>query len=911
MTTAWEWPGSRWWRCDFHVHSPGSYDFKNRETVSAQQWVHAAIGAGLGAIAVTDHNTGEFVAEVFKAAEGTSLVVLPGVELSVSPGVHLLALFDPGKPQTCATNLVAACGIPDEKVGQRDALCPHSLGDVLELATGRGAVCLAAHVDGRDGLAFVLPQGQQLLELVQNPRLAAIEAKDLQAGVLAYFRNNRSQNGRLGPLLPVVTFSDAHALSEIGSSSSWLKLTRPSAEGIRLAFADGSASVLPATLAKGDPNLHATCAIESIEVTEGKYLGRGAPFLVRLNPWLNAIIGGRGTGKSSLLNFLRLALRREDELKGKLREEFDDFATVYQARDRKGLLTDGTQVRIVYRKDGARFRVQWDPTGSVPPIEEETPTGWVTTEGDIPSRFPVRIFSQKQAFGLSQEPKHLLSLVDQAPGVARAQWNRLWTEEETRFLALRAQAREVQASLSEEFGLRGELTDLSRKQRAFEEAGSAETLQDYQRRTRQRRALDTWARTAASPAARLQAVAEELTTPELPSGLFESTDPSDLAALEEAQKAAERLATIATAARRLGEQVTETIRDLASGLSASAWGLAVAKAEAEFNHLVEELRKDGIEDPTEYGRIVEARQAAEERLTALEKKRTTLQSLEGQAVESRDRLSRLRAELTERRRQFFQKTLAANPHVRMDVLAMADRSGFEEAFRALLGSSSFEKDIFSPEDRSGLIWDLYQGADQPTELAPEQHLAFREKFGRIGKGEAEPGLVRDARFAAYVQRLKPEAFDRVEILYPEDALSVSYSPEGDGRRFTPIAQGSPGQKTAAILAFILSHGEEPLVLDQPEDDLDNHLIYGLIVRQLREVKRRRQVLVVTHNANIVVNGDAELVHAFGVRSGRTELSATGGLQEQRVRDEVCEVMEGGREAFEARYRRISGGGFSA
>ena len=160
-------------------------------------------------------------------------------------------------------------------------------------------------------------------------------------------------------------------------------------------------------------------------------------------------------------------------------------------------------------------------------------------------------------------------------------------------------------------------------------------------------------------------------------------------------------------------------------------------------------------------------------------------------------------------------------------------------------------------------------------------------------------------------KLKPEVFDRIDVLYPGDALSVSYSPEGDGRRFMPIAQGSPGQKTAAILAFILSHGEEPLILDQPEDDLDNHLIYSLIVRQLREAKQHRQMLVVTHNANIVVNGDAELVHAFVVRNGRTDVSASGGLQEQHVRDEVCDVMEGGREAFEARYRRISGGGPSA
>ena len=94
-------------------------------------------------------------------------------------------------------------------------------------------------------------------------------------------------------------------------------------------------------------------------------------------------------------------------------------------------------------------------------------------------------------------------------------------------------------------------------------------------------------------------------------------------------------------------------------------------------------------------------------------------------------------------------------------------------------------------------------------------------------------------------------------------------------------------------------------MDQPEDDLDNHLIYDLIVTQLRAIKRHRQVVVVTHNANIVVNGDAELVVALAARRGETQKECEGSLQEQLVRDIICAVMEGGRKAFEDRYRRIA------
>ena len=144
----------------------------------------------------------------------------------------------------------------------------------------------------------------------------------------------------------------------------------------------------------------------------------------------------------------------------------------------------------------------------------------------------------------------------------------------------------------------------------------------------------------------------------------------------------------------------------------------------------------------------------------------------------------------------------------------------------------------------------------------------------------------------------------VQTWFPEDGLQVEYSRRGDGTDFQPITQASAGQRSAAMLAFLLAYGTEPLVLDQPEDDLDNHLIYDLIVRQIRENKLKRQIIVVTHNPNIVVNGDAEMLHALDFKEGQCRVVQSGSLQQESVREEVCRVMEGGREAFKRRYRRL-------
>ena len=92
-------------------------------------------------------------------------------------------------------------------------------------------------------------------------------------------------------------------------------------------------------------------------------------------------------------------------------------------------------------------------------------------------------------------------------------------------------------------------------------------------------------------------------------------------------------------------------------------------------------------------------------------------------------------------------------------------------------------------------------------------------------------------------------------------------------------------------------------MDQPEDDLDNRLITDLIVSNLPKTKKNRQIIIVTHNPNIVVNGDSEFVIAVEDR-GQITVTASGGLQEKNVRQNVCHIMEGGETALMTRYKRM-------
>lgn len=112
--------------------------------------------------------------------------------------------------------------------------------------------------------------------------------------------------------------------------------------------------------------------------------------------------------------------------------------------------------------------------------------------------------------------------------------------------------------------------------------------------------------------------------------------------------------------------------------------------------------------------------------------------------------------------------------------------------------------------------------------------------------------------------------------------------------------------TVAV-AFILNSGENPLIIDQPEDDLDNSLIYSLVVKSIRKMKSKRQIIIVTHNPNIPVLGDAEGIIVLE-RNNQGKVTfrkgkKAGCIEEKLIREGICEIMEGGEDAFRKRERK--------
>jgi hypothetical protein len=711
--------------------------------------------------------------------------------------------------------------------------------------------------------------------------------------------------------------SDAHQTANLGGRYTWIKMGTPNIEGFRLALTDGDLSVCRHETVGSDKNEHADAILESITVSEAQYCGRGEELTVDLSPWLNTIIGGRGTGKSTLIELARICLRREGELSGAVKQTFDEFKRVPDSREDRGALTDNTQVRVVYRKDGVSYRINWHESNNLADIEERNSSNeWTPVKGDVTRRFPVRLYSQKQVYEMASGLESLLRVIDDTPDVNQSVWHDQWKKEESTYLSLCTQARQMEASLAEEGSLQGELDDIRRRLQVFEKSQYSEILTDYYSRQKQVGAVAKYAQRIRQLPSRLSETAEGFTEPLTENYLTKADvgdgeDAVELAAIYDLF--CKDMEAIQTEVLRLAKNARKRIKKWRGDIRTSAWRQHVKTAEKRYLKLATSLAEQNAGEPDEYARLVKRRQMLLTRVAAFEGQRHKLGGIRIRQAESLTTLQKLRRLLTDKRRKFLSSVLDDNEYVSIEVIPYGNRAAVEDQFRRLINKegTEFKNDIRSGNSEyPGVLDRLFNS--YPSEGADDHQFEkcldqMKTTLVAAAKGIATIRDVRDKRFVSHLERLwqeSPEAFDRLMMWFPGDSLKVSYSPEAGGK-FRPIDQGSPGQKTAAILAFLLAHGKEPIILDQPEDDLDNHLIYNLIVQQLRQNKQRRQIIVVTHNPNIVVNGDAELVFVLDATKGQTVIELQGGLQEQEVRNAICDVMEGGREAFDRRYRRIS------
>ena len=879
--------GAVFHRCALQVN-PNHYGetFQGQQTGSnaqshAEAVIKKAAEIGVSVLAITDHNNASGVSTFQEAAGDYNITVFPGFELSSSEGIHVLCIYPLNTNEEQLGRFLGEFGIRETEPSS--ALSSKSFGDILSSVQGQGGVTIAAHVTSAKGLLRVL-DGQPRIQAWQNEHLLAIQIPgpvcDLPLNDCQIVENKNHDYRRVHTAgekqaVSVVNAKDVKRPEDLAdpSATCLIKMSEVTIEGLHQAFLDPDSRIR----LNSDPEPEEHAEFLSI-AWEGGFLDSAA---IHFNPNLNVLVGGRGAGKSTIVESLRYVLGLES-IGEEARKAHEGVVS--------NVLRGGTKISLHVRSH--------HPSKRDYRIERTVPNPLIVRDdsGQISSLLPedilprVEIYGQHEISELARSPEKRTLLLkrfvqhDESLARRKASVRRDLEQTGKSIIDVRTEIQHIDDQLAM-------LPSLEETLVRYQEAGLEDRLQERSLLVREERILDSIPERVLMLRECLETLRQGLpidrvflsarALEDLPGKtILADADP----VLERLSNDLEQVANLLEEALERADQGIDTIR--------GRWGERKISVEAEYQKILRELQKSAV-DGEEFIRL----RGQIEGLRPLRERRTLLERLE---KEHSDRRLALLAEWEEAKATEFRlldraaKTVSRKlrDRVSVEVTSAGNRGPLYETLRSEIG---------------GRLSEAVEQLARSLDLSLPQFVkCCRDGADAVNKTYSIPPAQ-----AERLAKASPEALMRIEELElpPTTTIRLNTAPFGEPPSWQPLDELSTGQKATAVLLLLLLESDAPLIVDQPEDDLDNRFITEGVVPRMREEKRRRQFIFSTHNANIPVLGDAELILGLTpsgeAEGGRASIRPehVGSIDAPAVRELVEDILEGGKEAFETRRRK--------
>jgi hypothetical protein len=884
--------GARFFKCALQVnphHYAETYQGQaapGDEAGYERRVVEKAAELGIDVLAITDHNCVDSTERFAEAARSEGIAVFPGFEVESREGVHVLGIFAAGTSRDFLNARLGALGVTP---GRSSRPANKSLSEILAEIRQQGGLTIAAHATSDKGLLDAL-QNQARVTAWKDENLLAVQIPGAIEHVptsLLQILKNQNADYRRDPsrgkdlALAVVNARDVNKPEDLADSSAttWIKMTEPSIEGLRQAFLDPESRIRLGSEKRLDDRT------EILAVTWDSQ-AFFTDCTLRFNEGLNVLVGGRGAGKSAVIESLRYALDIEP---------LADDARKAHAGIVRDVIRAGTKISVLVRTHR--------PTMEKFIIERTVPNppNVLTADGEIstltPAQLiPARILGQHEISELTDKKEKLVALLE--PFMPRDEHTRARRQEIIRALERSReqilQVRKDRALADEKLA---ELPGLEEMLKRYEGAGLAEKLKDRSLLLKEERVLDS----AEERLGPFDRIASEMVR-EIP---LDTSFLSDRALADLPGKGT--LAKLGGVFERLGAETGESLTRLRAAIAAAREGIAQVRAEwqgrkvqveADYEKLLRALQKDRV-DGNEF---IEVRRRIEA-LRPLRESQERLAARESAQAQERQNLLREWEEL--KRDAFDQIAKAAKlvskrlkGRVRVTANAGADSVPLQDLLRENI-DGKLEPTLSKLRGQKGL---------SPASLAK----ACREGKSSLQEFGVTPGVAEKIGQLGEALAMKIEELDLPTTVDIDFNVGTTDNPQ-----WKAVEELSKGQKASAVLLILLLNPEDgtgtgvvgPLIVDQPEDDLDNRFVTEGIVPLLRQEKARRQFVFATHNANIPVIGDAEQIIGleFTDKDGQGQIvvrpDRMGSLDSKPVRTLVEETLEGGKAAFQLRREK--------
>ena len=852
----------------------------------ARGMITKASELGISVLAITDHNDFKGVGPFRKVAKGHDITIFPGFEVSSSEGIHVLCIYPPDMEDDHLARFLGELGIREP--GSSTTLSDKTFLDLLATVRDQGGITIAAHVTSQPGgLLEVLNSGQARIRAWQSQDLLAVQipktVDELHASVQSIIRNEnpqyrRSRTAGGGFAVAPVNAKDIVRPEDLAdrAGTCLIKMSRICIEGLRQAFLDPGSRIQlnpPSPGATREPHT------EMLGMAwKGGFLdGTRMP----LNPNLNVLIGGRGAGKSTVIESLRYVLG--------LNPIGEDAVKAHQGIVRN-VLQSGTRISLLVRTRGPGTQDYLiERTVPNPPIVRDQ-------DGGISNRLPRDVLPRVEIYGQHEIAQLTRSAVQRTRLLDR------FVEQdaslERRKAEIRQDLKKTRQSILE---VRRELEDLKERLAAlpgleetldqYRKAGLEERLRDRSLLVREEQVLDSIADRMEPLRECLESLRQEL--------------PLDLAFLSPGALGSLPGKDILALGNRVLAKLSGELQELASefreALRRADESIAQIKAKwenrrREVQEAYEALLR-GLERSAVHGEEFIRLRRRIERLRPLRRQVSLAERAEAEQMERRGALLTEWEELKAEEFRLLGRAAKAvterlEDRIRVEVVAVGDRTPLSSLLREEIGGN-LAKTIETLESAADLTL---------TDLAD----TCREGSDAIlAKYDTTP------KQAHLLANASQETLMRVEELdLPHTTeIQLNLALAGKSPSWRALNKLSTGQKATAVLLLLLLESDAPLIVDQPEDDLDNRFITEGIVPRMREEKRHRQFIFSTHNANIPVLGDAELILGLTpvgeAEEGRARIAREhmGSIDDQLVRELIEDLLEGGKDAFEKRRHK--------
>ena len=882
----------------------------------ANAFVEQCVAVGLRAVALTDHHEMVMVPYVQKTIKDRrktdpnfDLWFFPGMELTTSGGKQCLIIFDADLSEAWREQAQGKLGIAYASLDKLSAVGPR----VTQLSCHYPDIAkLLDEHDELRGRYVVLPnvsQGNNHTVLTDGghgdfrrmPYVGGYLDRGQTLNTLRSKNQTRlsgtDKTWSLREIYPLPTSDSRSAdFSSLGQNNTWIKLAAPTAEAIRQAFLGH-----PSRIRIQSPNVP-SLAVAAAEIEGSTIL---QPTALTVSPEFNAVIGGRGSGKSTFLEYVAFGLGRSC---------VDVPRDHYSGTDRmRDLLSDtftskGGRVSLKIVQDNAVFTIVRGPANTHQP-EITYPTGTTQTVSvrELRSLFPAVVYSQGELAEIGKQAGRRAQLSDLLQFV-----NPDYKREDDRLAAnidaAKGRVRAAIQAVASNWQLQSQLRKLTTSRNSVKQRVEAlertlptlspddQEVVDYFEKAND---FDTKLAQASKHA---DQIVEELSS-------------TALELLSERQLSTELKGDVDEVWRRYRDfyaAFASGLKALRSDLTAKRTALTEAEATwAEKFKQARDSRNAVLEKLGAHQTVTTQIIRLREEITETAKQ---LGDLEAQLKAQGDPTATLTVALHEMRRISGERDARtqewaaeierlSNEKIRAVVVSAGDTTEIRDAVDAIAAKTGSQE--------ATRIRTLEEALGDDTAVNVVDRLrtdCLSLLYWRLmgaASGEDRPVCAQLMKILGNTERIREAVTGRMDTTRVEGIASAVARPEitlsyCDGGREISFEKASEGQRAAALLFMLLEQPGGPLIIDQPEGDLDNRIIAEL-TNKLHDAKQKRQLLFASHNANIVVNGSAELVgHLDLNESGDREFTCAGAIDEPEVCKVITSTMEGGEKAFKDR-----------